>query len=71
MNVLQPDIDGQGLAARIMKCTPTEGDTSVNDIRCALQERSLGLELANLKYMKTGGHLFICFRKRNAGSLLD
>ena len=41
MNVLQPDIDGQGLAARIMKCTPTEGDTSVNDVSCAVRTKTV------------------------------
>ena len=63
MNLVKPDIDLEGLAASIINCMPTEGDTSVNDVRCALRERSLGLELANLKYMKTGGASFYLFQE--------
>ena len=63
--LLKPPIDVQGLAAGITARMPEDGDTSIEDIRGALQEHGLVLEVVNIKYMKKGGASFYLFEETN------
>ena len=57
--ILPPNTDVEGLSSMIEAEMPKEGDTSIMDIKCALLEHSLILEVVNKTYIKRGGQLFI------------
>ena len=59
--ILPPNIDVEGLSSMIEAQMPKEGDTSIMDIKCALLEHSLILEVVNKKYIKRGGAAFYLF----------
>ena len=63
--ILPPNISRELVCASISSAMPEEGDTSISDIKNAMEEYGLMLEQVNSRFIKKGGAAFYILQERD------